>query len=104
MDLAGTWHIEHDWKTGDRSGPYEFKAKFGADGTINVLTVVFYGAWQAAGTTGSDVSFAITDFAGQSLTVYSGTVSGNQITGTMSGLMHIGEHVHTGTFTATREA
>jgi hypothetical protein len=103
MSIAGTWTITQSWPDGEGFGPkettYPFKAKFRDDGAVNAVLFLFFGAWTESDV-GGDVHFALTGF--QTLTLYQGTLNGDQLSGTMRGLAHIMEHVRDGTWSAVR--
>jgi hypothetical protein len=119
MSLTGTWRITQQWNEG--SGPpmpqrdesvadsgdqaeskeYSFKVEFEADGRMKALGFLFYGTWTEAAD--GAVNFAMTDFVGQTLTLYQGTGdAGGGLNGTAQGLAHLLGGVHQGTWTATR--
>ncbi len=63
--------------------PYKFPADFGANGTITVEGG-FFGTWTVLGTS-NQVSLAIANFQGQSITSYCGNVVGPAMGGQMTG-------------------
>ena len=80
MSLAGTWIMTNAW-TG--APPYRFPATFGADGTITIPGG-FFGTWTVLGGS-SQVSLAIADFTGKTITSYCGNVAGGAMGGQMTG-------------------
>lgn len=121
MSFTGTWRLKQTWN--DENGPpnprrdespadsgdhadatgYGFKVEFEADGRVKAFGFLFYGTWTEAADGG--VNFAMTDFVGQTLTLYQGTAdAGGGYSGTAQGLTHLLGRVHQGTWTATRVA
>jgi hypothetical protein len=98
MSLAGNWIMTQIWQG---IPPYKFGATFGADGTITVEGG-YFGTWTVLGSS-NQVSLAIAQCPGPSVTSYVGNVAGPAMGGQMTGGTPGGK-IHNGMWSASQQA
>jgi hypothetical protein len=99
LNLSGTWNITQQW---GNNPAYSFKAVFSPNGTLSIEKGKYFGTYAVLGSS-NQISLAIADFKGQTITTYIGNVVGDVMGGIAEGAHNGSTKGTAGTWSAFNE-